>query len=479
MMCLAGAWTESRAWAEPGTSNSSALSLIAAKDVAPAGPPPRTSDPFITPKADGSGALARAAIAEPAPAAKEDDEVLAPVVLTLVHEVFTMDQRTLLTVLNAHSDGPQRHSHIIQLLAAKKAVLEHVAAITTRSGVRCKIESVHEFKYPDAFHAPDAASQIGRPTLHETRELGDVVEFEPTLGADGETIDVTLFVEESRFTGWSESGLSQRGAITAHPVIARRQISTSRTLTAGKPSCIGTLSPHPVPASEETPGASESASLAFLTVLIPRPEERSTTHLDRELYDESALNLAYTFYSLDRETARDLLTGQSAFSVHDRISNMVEAGTARFERVLELATRSGQRSKAQELEEVIFPTEIRTLTFAGAVPGAHIGAAFETRFTGCTIEQEPTQSAGALIYDVTVAPEFVRVLTFGTPGVFADLWPKLPVFESRKLSTSLSMVRDRPTFFGTFNFPRETGMAGATDDGRVWLGFVKGSSPPR
>jgi hypothetical protein len=123
--------------------------------------------------------------------------------------------------------------------------------------------------------------------------------------------------------------------------------------------------------------------------------------------------------------------------------------------------------------------EFIALNFAGAPPGAHIGASFETRFTGCTIEQESTMSAGARHYDLAVAPEFVRVLTFGTPGVFADLWPKLPIFESRKLSTSLSMVRDRPTFFGTFNYPRETGMEGAADDGRVWLGFVKGSSPPR
>jgi len=419
------------------------------------------------------------AAANTAPAKEQEDPVLAPVVLTLVFEVFSMDQQTLLTVLNAHPDGPQRYAHVRALLDAKKAVLENLAAITTRSGQRCKLQSVHEFRYADHFHTPDAPAQISRPNMYETRNLGDTLEFEPILGADGETIDVTLDVEESRFLRWSESGLSQRGAIAAHPVIASRQISTQRTLTAGKPSCVGTFSPHPVPATDATPGAGASASIAFLTVKIPSAEERRTTPLTNEQNVGSELNLTYTFYSMERSAARELLTSRSAFAAHDPIASMVEAGTARFERVLELPTRSGNRSKAEEHEEITFPTEFSALTFAGAVPGAHAGAAFETRFTGCTIEQEPTMSSGAEMYDMTIAPEFVRVFNVGPSGGITDLWPKLPVFETRRLSTSLSAVRDRATFFGTFNFPRDTGMAGAQDDGRVWLGFVKGSSPPR
>ena len=398
--------------------------------------------------------------------------------LTLVFELFSMDQQTLLSVLSAHADGPGRYAHVLQLVSDKKAALENLAAITTRSGQRCTLGNRHEFSYPTQFIAPDTATQISRPTAFETRHLGDSIECEPTLGADGETVDVTLAVKENRFTRWVESGLSQRGAIAAQPIFTNRELNTSRTLTVGNPCCIGTLSRPSVPKADGPPAGEASASLAFLTVKTPTAKERQTVPLPEELY-QSTLDITYTFYSMERAAAREVLTSHSAFAAYERIAPMVESGAARLERVLELPTRSGQRSNAQEIEEITFPTEFTALTFAGAVPGAHGSAGFTTRNTGCTIEQEPTLSRGAAFCDLTVAPEFVGVLSLGPTGGLTDLWPTLPVFETRMLSTSLSTVRDRPTLIGTFNFPRDTGLPGSKDDGRVYLGFVRTSAPPR
>ncbi|MFN0127920.1 MAG: hypothetical protein ACKV19_14665 [Verrucomicrobiales bacterium] len=205
-------------------------------------PPPPGADPFIKDRPnDGAGPPRAVPVAVPH-SESDDAPTEAPIVLTLVLEVFSMDQQTLLSVLSAHADGPQRHAHVLQLLADKKAVLENLAAITTRPGQRCKLGSLHEMIYPTRFHAPDTATQISRPIAFETRILGDSFESEPALGEDGETVDVAILVEESQFSRWVESGLSQRGPIAAQPVIVSRKLSTSCTLTVGNPCCIGTLS---------------------------------------------------------------------------------------------------------------------------------------------------------------------------------------------------------------------------------------------
>lgn len=442
----------------------------------PPGPPPGVVDPFLKHRPnDGTGPPRLEPVGVPA-SGPEVAPTEAPLVLTLVHEVFSMDQETLLSVLSAHADGPQRYAHVLQLLAEKKATLENLAAITTRSGQRCALASRHEFSYPTKFFDPDTATQISRPMLFSTRHLGDILEFEPILDGDGETVDISLDVKEIRFLHWAETGLSQRGPIAAQPILMTRQLSTFLTVTVGKPSCIGTLSRPSVPPADGPPASSAPASLAFLTVKTPSIEERRTAPMAEGTYN-STLDVTYTFYSMERSVARDLLTSHSASAAYDRIAPMVESGTARLERVLELPTRSGNRSKAEETEEIIYPTEFTALSFAGAVPGAYAAAGFTTRDTGITIEHEPTLSVGAAACDLTVAPEFVRVVNFGAPGGVADLWPKTPVFETRMLSTSLSAVRDQPMFMGTLNFPRDTGLAGAQDDGRVWLGFVKASSP--
>lgn len=450
-------------------------------DLAQATPPqsqPPGVDPFIKDRAKEGTRSPRVAPVGSSGSGPDAPPTEAPIVLTLVYELFSMDQETLLSVLNAHADGPQRYAHVLQLLADNKAGLENLTAITTRSGQRCNLGSRHEFRYPTQFSAPDTATQISRPVSFETRHLGDSIECEPTLGVDGETVDLTIAVTNTQFSRWVESGLSQGGTISAQPIFTSRQLNTQRTLTVGKPCCLGTLSRPGVPTADGPPAASASASLAFLTVKIPSPEERRTTPLAEEDLP-STLDITYTFYSMERAAAREVLTSHSAFAAYERIAPMIESGTVRLERVLELPTRSGQRSKAEEVEEITYPTDFTAPTFAGAVPGAHAVTNFETRNTGCTIEQEPTLSRGAEFCDLTVAPEFVREVNYGAPSGVTDLWPKLPVFEARTLSTSLSAVRDRPTFVGTFNFPRDTGLVGSQDDGRVWLGFVKASSPPR
>ncbi len=53
-------------------------------------------------------------------------------VLTLVYELFSMDQQTLLSVLSAHADGLQRYAHVLHLLAESRTLDQHIANLRKR-----------------------------------------------------------------------------------------------------------------------------------------------------------------------------------------------------------------------------------------------------------------------------------------------------------------------------------------------------------
>lgn len=113
---------------------------------------------------------------------------------------------------------------VIRGLSQKKGVdLMSAPSVTTKSGTRATMEVTREFIYPTEFDPPQLPQGAGgnitlgggggnqiatptTPTAFETRRTGVNLEAEPTVGADGNTIELTLSPEVVEFDGFINYG---------------------------------------------------------------------------------------------------------------------------------------------------------------------------------------------------------------------------------------------------------------------------------
>ncbi len=115
---------------------------------------------------------------------------------------------------------------VIRGLSQKKGVdLMSAPSVTTKSGTRATMEVTREFIYPTEFDPPQLPNISGNggggggggttvnliatpttPTAFEMRQTGVRLEAEPTVGADGNTIELTLAPEVVEFDGFINYG---------------------------------------------------------------------------------------------------------------------------------------------------------------------------------------------------------------------------------------------------------------------------------
>ncbi|MBB5033473.1 Amuc_1098 family type IV pilus outer membrane protein [Prosthecobacter vanneervenii] len=113
---------------------------------------------------------------------------------------------------------------VMRGLSQKKGVdLMSAPSVTTKSGTRATMEVTREFIYPTEFDPPrlpqgngglnlgggGGGNQIATPTTptaFEMRQTGVRLEAEPTVGADGNTIELTLAPEVVEFDGFINYG---------------------------------------------------------------------------------------------------------------------------------------------------------------------------------------------------------------------------------------------------------------------------------
>jgi len=115
---------------------------------------------------------------------------------------------------------------VIRALAQKKGVdLMSAPSVTTKGGQRATVEVIREFIYPTEFDPPQIPTNVGAngvgagggtasavpvtpttPTAFEMRPVGVRMEVDPTVGADGLTIDLNLAPEVTEFDGFINYG---------------------------------------------------------------------------------------------------------------------------------------------------------------------------------------------------------------------------------------------------------------------------------
>lgn len=146
-----------------------------------------------------------------------------------------------------------------ELIGKGEAKMLETQMAAARSGQKTTSESVHEFIYPTEYEPPslptpkpkrDPADPSnvypGIPTAFETKNLGSMLEIEPTLGKDNKIIDLRFLPELVYHTGnftWSETTQGEDTFKIQMPDFYKISINTSATLIAGQPFLAGAVSP--------------------------------------------------------------------------------------------------------------------------------------------------------------------------------------------------------------------------------------------
>lgn len=422
----------------------------------------------------------------------------------MVLEVYAVAKDDFRAMLESDLSGADRYQRILELQRGGKARLETLTGLPTKSGQRAVNEAIDEVHYASGFTPGKTRDDFPTPTEFETRNLGDTLELEPATGPDGLTCDVNIVPQRVSLAGFRDlTGMADDPPVGL-PLFVKQQLTTSVTLPFDQVRMIGTYSP---PAGEAARQSSPEIWLVFLhahrVLVTAEPKEI-------KFPTGPTMDMEYSFYSLDRDAARDLLASFPKFETPwERLQALLRENKARFEEFISVKTKSGQRCVAEGVHETRYGTEYTLLGVrqtretktessgkddkkpaqnpaatntvittvdtetptSDPVPGAF--TAFETRNTGLRVEIEPALGPDDATVDINQAVSIVRDLgNLDTTGAAAH-FPAQPVFESRKITTSIATIVGCHTLVGTLSKPGADGVNGRVDDGRTWLVFVR------
>jgi len=429
----------------------------------------------------------------------------------VVLEVYALEKNDALGVIEGETGNGARYHRTRELASAGKARLETLTALSTKSGQRAVSESIDEVRYPTEFNPPADEKSIAAPSAWETRSAGDTLEIEPVLSADGQTCDVNLVPQHIRLTGLRDIPAGAGAAPVSQPIFDCQKLLTSASLPSGAPLFLGTYTPPPAGAAEAGP---EEVWLAFLRVdaqvsaADPKPAPKSS--------HGGPLHIEYSIYSLDRAAALELLAAPSAVSdAWEKLQPLLGEKKARFEHLTTITASPGQRVQTEETREERYWTEMRPASRAGAVETTRrttvagpttdpaqtakdlsksttttetttvtrddanspripaYTTAFETRNAGVAVEIEPALSPDGQSVELNEIISQTKLLgNLPATGV-AEKYPWQPLFEARKMTTTLTLPIGVHVLTGTLNPPGADGVNGRTDNGRTFLLFVR------
>ncbi len=420
--------------------------------------------------------------------------------VVLIMEVYALPKADALATLESERGSAARYQRVLDLAKAKKARLEILTALTTKSGIRAITESLDEVRYPTEFQPGVAKGMPPAETTHETRNVGDTFEIEAVIGPDSRTCDLDLAPRRISLAGFREVVAAPGDSAVPQPFFNTQKITTSTSFEKDAPHYLGTFTPPSE--SGVSDGAGAEIWLAFLRVHFHGPAADEMKHPSQPA-DWSAMNLEYSAYSLDRAEARELLaTMPSIEAPWEKLQALLGKKQARFEHLLTVKARSGQKSVTEETHEFRYVSEYaspgrtrstekttrstttpanrrdgpetttveRGTPNADGTPGAPISV--ETRNVGVTVECEPVVGPDEVSIELNHVLQSVAHLGNLKTGR-AKPYLEQPLFQTRKITTSQTVLAGRHMLIGTFNPPGATGVNGRADDGRTWLVFVR------
>jgi hypothetical protein len=129
--------------------------------------------------------------------------------IEMSHETMT---KLLYKAKPTSADATKLREQLQEMVEKKEASVFETMILIARSGQKASTESIHEFIYPTEYEPPSICWEGAEknqpkttlpplPTAFEPRNLGSMLEIEPTLGSDDQIIDLRLAPEIAWHTG--------------------------------------------------------------------------------------------------------------------------------------------------------------------------------------------------------------------------------------------------------------------------------------
>jgi hypothetical protein len=204
------------------------------------------------------------------------------------------------------------------------------------------------------------------------------------------------------------------------------------------------------------------------------------------------VSICYEMFSLDLSEAAALYRQKlSDGKIYAELTARVAKGKAKQESFAIVRVKSGQKAHLENLTEFIYPTEFivsvpqgsaapapAAPARAASAPAASVPIApapvapssFETRNIGFNLEVEATMSEDNQIVDVRLSPETVTLVDRVKWGQGISQ-TEMPIFESQRVTTALTLVAGQPGMVGTPSRP-PVSKVDADSANRVWFSFV-------
>ena len=211
--------------------------------------------PAQTAASGASGPKAEGKAAEPAPAPTPKTQAadLGSMNVSICYEAFSLP---IAKAGELQRKGLTDEELYKELLSAVK--LERMLVLRTKSGQRAVLDTASEYKYPNVFMQPEPPGMLGivpggektptptvplplAPTSFENKDVGDTMEFEPTLSSDAKAVDVQILVSHTALARREKWG--QGLAEVELPQFESQKLMTNITASVGSPRFIGTLNP--------------------------------------------------------------------------------------------------------------------------------------------------------------------------------------------------------------------------------------------
>lgn len=221
--------------------------------------------------------------------------------VSFLFETFSTSVEEAAALLRNPSDDEQLYQRVLQLTKQGKASEDLVRVFRTKSGQRGVSEAIDEYIYATEFEPPDvkpadkpagekkpsdgkpektdaekqktdpapspapeasSATATGRstffPSAFTTRNIGETLELQPGINADGKTIDLSIVTQFVQYIGDHDEG----GGVV-QPTFQTQKLTTSVTVQSGTRYLLGTLN-RPISSGYSTPDPAHVICLEFL-----------------------------------------------------------------------------------------------------------------------------------------------------------------------------------------------------------------------
>ena len=220
-------------------------------------------------------------------------------VVQVVYEAFSMSFTEAAALRRGGPTDKALYEKLLAGIEKEKVVQEKLLSIRVRPGQRSIASHESEFIYPTEFDPPELPNSVGggappkredppvqpktpdpnkadlkskvtvfpatpaSPSAFDTRKLGDMLEVEPQVAANGKYIEVRCVAEHVKLLQLDKwgTGLSEMKM----PRFSNQAVHGGITQLSGVPTLIGTISP---PQEAQKAGAEKRVWFAFITSKI-------------------------------------------------------------------------------------------------------------------------------------------------------------------------------------------------------------------